>query len=57
MGSEMCIRDSVNVVQMIDTPVYKNYQEELKYLTTNQKRLEYIAKLIEKIRGWAIHLF
>ena len=41
----------VNVVQMIDTPVYKNYQEELKYLTTNQKRLEYIAKLVEKIRG------
>ena len=40
----------VNVVQMIDTPVYKNYQEELKYLTTNQKRLEYIAKLIEKIK-------
>ena len=41
----------VNVVQMIDTPVYKNYQEELKYLTTNQKRLEYIAKLIEKIKA------
>ena len=40
----------VNVVQMIDTPVYKNYQEELKYLTTNKKRLEYIGKLIEKIK-------
>ena len=39
----------VNVVQLIDTEVYKNYQEELKYLTTNKKRLEYMGKLITKI--------
>ena len=41
----------VNIVQLLDTPVYKNYQEELKYLTTNKKRLEYMAKLITKIKS------
>ena len=40
----------VNVVQLIDTEVYKNYQEELKYLVTNDKRLEYLGKLINKIK-------
>tara|TARA_B100001057_G_scaffold484892_1_gene563713 strand:+ start:8396 stop:9850 length:1455 start_codon:yes stop_codon:yes gene_type:complete len=39
----------VNIVQLLDTNVYKNYQEELKYLTTNKKRLEYMGKLISKI--------
>ncbi len=39
----------VNIVQLLDTNVYKNYQEELKYLTTNKKRLEYMGKLITKI--------
>ena len=41
----------VNIVHLLDTPVYKNYQEELKYLTTNKKRLEYMAKLITKIKS------
>ena len=41
----------VNIVQLLDTNVYKNYQEELKYLTTNKKRLEYMAKLITKIKN------
>ena len=39
----------VNIVQLLDTNVYKNYQEELKYLTTNKKRLEYMGNLITKI--------
>ena len=40
----------VNVVQLIDTEVYTNYQEELKYLVTNDKRIEYLGKLINKIK-------
>jgi superfamily II DNA or RNA helicase len=39
----------INVVQMVDITAYSNYQEELKYLVTNQKRLEYLAKLIRNI--------
>ena len=39
----------VNIVQMIDTLVHKNYQEELKFLVTNSVRVGYIAKLIDKI--------
>ena len=39
----------VNVVQMIDTLVHKNYQEELKFLVTNSIRIEYISKVIDKI--------
>ena len=40
----------VNVVQLIDTVAHSNYQEELKYLTTNQARLEYIGKLLSKVK-------
>ena len=40
----------VNIVQLIDTPVHKNYQEELKYLVTNDNRIEYLGKLINKIK-------
>ena len=39
----------VNVIQTEDTQEYKTYQEELKYLTTNEKRIDWIAKLIAKI--------
>ena len=39
----------VNIVQMIDTLVHKNYQEELKFLVTNSVRVSYISKLIDKI--------
>ena len=39
----------VNVIQTEDTQEYKTYQEELKYLTTNEKRIDWIAKLISKI--------
>ena len=39
----------VNIVQLLDTPsVQELLQEELKYPTTNKKRLEYMAKLIQK---------
>jgi superfamily II DNA or RNA helicase len=41
----------VNIVQLIDTEVYTNYQEELKYLVTNERRLDYIGKLVNKIKS------
>ena len=41
----------VNIVQMIDTLVHKNYQEELKFLVTDDTRVTYIGKLIDKIAG------
>jgi superfamily II DNA or RNA helicase len=37
----------VNVVQMIDLPEFKSYQEELKYLVTDSDRLQYIANLVK----------
>jgi superfamily II DNA or RNA helicase len=40
----------VNIVQLIDTVVHTNYQEELKYLTTNQARIEYIGKLLNSVK-------
>jgi superfamily II DNA or RNA helicase len=39
----------VNIVQMIDLPEFKQYQEELKYLVTDDDRMIYISKLIKKI--------
>ena len=39
------------MVQLIDTEVYTNYQEELKYLVTNEKRIDYIGKLCNKIKS------
>ena len=43
-------RCHVNVVQMIDYTEYKDYPSEIKYLTTTEKRLEYIASLINSIK-------
>ena len=40
----------VNVVQLVDTQVHKNYQEELKYLVTNKERIKYIGKMINSIK-------
>ncbi len=40
----------VNVVQLVDTQVHKNYQEELKYLVTNKERVKYIGKMIKSIK-------
>ena len=38
----------VNIVQLQDTVEYKTYQQELKYLTENAGRIDYISKLIRK---------
>ena len=40
----------VNVVQLVDHADYKDYQSELKYLTTNPERIAYLAKLISTIK-------
>lgn len=39
----------VNVVQLVETTEYNNYQSELTFLTTNTKRMEYISSLIESV--------
>lgn len=39
----------VNVVQMLDVREFKTYQEELKYLVSDEDRMRYISKLIKKI--------
>ena len=39
----------VNVVQLVDHGDYGNYQSELKYLLTNDKRLDYLSTLVDKI--------
>lgn len=41
----------VNIVQLIDHVEYKDYQSELKYLTTTESRIEYISKLVTKVNG------
>jgi len=40
---------NVNVLQTQDHPVFKNYQEELKWLTTDETRMEWVASTIESI--------
>ena len=40
----------VNIIQMKDGKEYKDYQSELKFLTTDEKRLDKIAALIDKIK-------
>ena len=40
----------VNILQLIDHVEYKDYQSELKYLLETEKRLDYIASLVESIR-------
>jgi superfamily II DNA or RNA helicase len=39
----------VNVVQMLDTQVFRDYQSELKYLVTDPDRLAYIARLMNLV--------
>ena len=41
----------VNVVQLIDVVAHRGYQEELKYLTTDTNRIEYIGKLLNTIKN------
>ena len=40
----------VNVLQLIDHTEYKSYQDELRYLLETEERMEYMAKLIDKVR-------
>jgi superfamily II DNA or RNA helicase len=40
----------VNICQLLDTKEFRDYQSELKYLVTDDKRIEYIGKLINKIK-------
>ena len=40
----------VNIIQLKDQKEYKDYQSELKFLTTDQHRLDTIAKIIDKIK-------
>lgn len=40
----------VNVVQLADNITYSDYQSELKYLTTNKARIEYIGKMLNKVK-------
>ena len=40
----------VNVVQLIDTVEHRDYQSELKYLVTNQSRINYIGKLLNNVK-------
>ena len=39
----------VEVLQLLDIPVFRNYAEENKYLVTDKSRMEYIIKLISSI--------
>jgi len=40
---------NINVLQTQETSVYTNYQDELKYLVTNDERLKWIANKIKNI--------
>lgn len=40
----------VNIVQLQDKRVYKDYQSELKFLTSDPKRLDVIAAIIDKVK-------
>lgn len=40
---------NVNIVQLVDYGDYGGYQQELKYLLTNGKRLDWISKLCTKV--------
>ena len=46
---EILARCHVNIVQMQDNVELSDYQSELKHLLTDQRRLDTIAKIIEKI--------
>lgn len=41
----------VNILQLMDYVEYKDYQSELRYLLETEERLDYIAQLVEQIRG------
>ena len=39
----------VNVVQLKETAIYNDYQSELKYLTTDKARMDYLSKFIQEV--------
>jgi superfamily II DNA or RNA helicase len=39
----------VNIVQLIDIVEHRDYQSELKYLTSNESRIEYIGKMMNTV--------
>lgn len=41
----------VNIIQTVEHAEFTNYQNELKYLTTNADRLDHLAALIQKINA------
>ena len=41
----------VNIVQLVDSVEYKDYQSELKYLTETEERLDYIANLVKSVNA------
>tara|TARA_B100000900_G_scaffold164155_1_gene139414 strand:- start:13653 stop:15107 length:1455 start_codon:yes stop_codon:yes gene_type:complete len=40
----------VNIVQTDDTQEFSNYQEELKFLVTSEKRIDWMTKLVSKLK-------
>ena len=40
----------VNIVQTDDTQEFSNYQEELKFLVTSEKRIDWMTKLVNKLK-------
>lgn len=40
----------VNILQLLDMREFRDYQSELKYLLSDKDRLEYISKLVNKIK-------
>ena len=40
----------VNIMQLMDVQAFRDYQSELKYLVTDQERLEYLASVFNKIK-------
>jgi superfamily II DNA or RNA helicase len=41
----------VNICQLLDTKAFSDYQSELKYLVSDQARLEYLAKFLIKVKS------
>jgi superfamily II DNA or RNA helicase len=39
----------VNIIQMIDTQDFRSYQDELKYLVTDESRIKYISDLCKRV--------
>lgn len=41
----------VNILQLVDHKEFKNYQHEIKYLLSDDRRLQTIADLVERVRS------